>query len=162
MPLTSITEKVNAHFKTQDQVVVALVNSSKSLIVSGSHRALRGVQNLLDNMKASSNLNESRVHYTNRDPIIEYTFLPISAPFHSPALSAVKDEVFAVAVTDTSFGTLCLGMPVYDTCSGRNIQFTSGWLLAKALISMILTEPVDWPKAGIQKDISHILDFGPG
>ncbi|KAJ4422983.1 putative PKS/NRPS-like protein biosynthetic cluster [Gnomoniopsis sp. IMI 355080] len=158
--LEEILLKANSYFHDSEKVTVALINSHTSFVVCGSYRSLRGVQNLLDNLKASPDQDQSRIAHPWRRPNIEYTFMPISAPFHSSLLAGVGEEIRAIAELET-FSDLRLGIPLYHTCTGSDIQHLSGVRLTQSLVSMILEEPVEWTKACIHDKITHIVDFGP-
>lgn len=158
--LDDILIKANAHFEDSEKVAIALVNSKKSLVVAGSHLALRGVQSLLEHMKAPPGLDQSKIVYTQRRPDIEYTFLPISAPFHSHSLSGLTGEVLPLLRTN-SCANLRLGIPLYHTRTGLNLQTRCGWPLVRLLVSMVTTEVVNWTETCLQEGVTHIVDFGP-
>lgn len=159
--LENILKLVNNSFGELEQVQIAIVNSDRSIVVAGSHRALRGVQNLLDHRKAPVDLDQSKIVFTKRRPHIEYTFLPISASFHTPSLEEVTDKVIAL-LPNSRMAKLRLGVPLYDTNTGLDLQQQSGRQLLRKVISMITTEVVNWKTACLRDNISHIVDFGPG
>ncbi|KAH8892337.1 hypothetical protein GQ53DRAFT_806166 [Thozetella sp. PMI_491] len=145
----NVLHQANIHLPPSEQVSVALVNSSDSVVVAGPPAALVGVYKLFENLRAKPGQDQNLV------------FLPVSAPFHSPLLRGVAEKVLE-AVGERLFADATFGIPVIHPRSGVPIVYSSTNELVSSLISMITSEPGDWTKAGIQAGVTHLVDFGPG
>jgi fatty acid synthase subunit beta len=88
-------------------------------------------------------------------------FLPITAPFHSKYL-ANATALIAEDLKDVEIDVKRLGIPVYDTNTGKDIRETVTGNVVPALVRMITSDPVHWEKATVFPGATHVLDFGPG
>ena len=55
-----------------------------------------------------------------------------------------------------------LGIPVYDTNTGKDLRDEGSQDIVPALVRMITQDPVNWEKATLFPNATHIIDFGPG
>ncbi|OTB05652.1 hypothetical protein M426DRAFT_56664 [Hypoxylon sp. CI-4A] len=155
--------KVNKALPEDRQIVVALVNGAKNIVVAGPPMALYGLNVQLRKVKATENVDESRIPFSQRKLHITNRFLPITAPFHSPylrsAIEALKEDLRETKISPSE-----LGIPVYSTFSGKDIrnELQEKDDIVPFLVQMICQDPVHWDKAIAMPDATHILDFGPG
>ena len=87
--------------------------------------------------------------------------MPITAPFHSKYLekaTALIDE----DLKDIYIDAQSLGIPVFNTNTGKDLREEVTGNVVPTLVRMITSEPVNWEKATVFSDATHILDFGPG
>lgn len=166
---------------SQQHLHVALINGLGSYVVAGTPRSLCGLALRLVANGQPTGKDQSRVPFSQRKPTVACQFLPISAPFHTPHLSApaqwAKDR-FATAeyISKTGFLTVDdLGVPLFHTETGRDVRdaYKGSTPLAEVLIDAVTTKKVDWPKslwmARIKQDreyqrpsVSHMVVLGDG
>ncbi|KAL8757894.1 MAG: hypothetical protein Q9184_004091 [Pyrenodesmia sp. 2 TL-2023] len=142
-------------------VHLALVNSRANMVVAGPARSLRGLCLHLRKIKADEQLDQSRVPFSERKPVIKNQFLPISGAFHSPILKDVCSRILP------HFGSRYidggdLSIPFYHTETGEDLSERGTRDILPVLIRMVMTEPVDWLRALSFPKVSHVVDFGPG
>ncbi|KAI9878043.1 MAG: hypothetical protein M1830_002094 [Pleopsidium flavum] len=156
-----VIQEINSHFEVGDRVYLALVNSRDNVVVAGPPKTLRGLSLRLRKLKASDGLDQSKIPFKQRKPVVYHQFLPISAAFHSPYLDEAAVRVLD-ALKSRSFRGYDLGIALYHTRTGEDLrQYGSGDVM-ESLVRMITSEMVDWPKACLKSNVSHLLDFGPG
>ena len=114
--------RLNKGFTEEDDLVhLALVNSRDKFVLAGSPRSLRAVCVYLRGIKATGSIDQTRVLFHKRKPNVEVHFLPISAPYHSAYLNRV-DSYVAKALPSISLSGLDLGIPLFHTHNGQNLQ----------------------------------------
>lgn len=154
-------QETNRNLAMDQQIHVALKNNISNFVVAGPPRSLVGFREDLLAISAADELDQSRVPYLQRKPVISCSFLPISAPFHSPYLLKA-----ALKVMDHIQGLEWLisssPVPVISTSTGKECHASSSKDLMSELVRMVMVEPVDWLQACLKRSASHILDFGPG
>ncbi|KAI0881211.1 fatty acid synthase beta subunit [Annulohypoxylon maeteangense] len=154
---------VNRALPEDRQIVIALVNGAKNFVVAGPPMALYGLNVQLRKVKASENVDESRIPFSQRKLHINNKFLPITAPFHSPylrsAIEALQDDLKETKISPSE-----LDIPVYSTFSGKDIrnELHQKDDIVPSLVKMICEDPVHWDRVIEMSDATHILDFGPG
>ncbi|KAH7160243.1 acyl transferase domain-containing protein [Dactylonectria estremocensis] len=139
-------DATNQYLPADRHIGVSLINSPRNLV--------------LRKVKAPTGLDQNRIPYTDRKVRFVNRFLPITAPFHSQYLSeatAMIDEDLKDIVIDSS----SLGIAVFDTNSGKDLREVKGNIVP-SLIRLITRDPVNWEKATVFPEATHILDFGPG
>ncbi|KAK5135240.1 hypothetical protein LTR08_005490 [Meristemomyces frigidus] len=151
----------NEHLPEHRHIGVSLINSARNFVVTGPPMSLYGLNLQLRKVRAPTGLDQTRIPYTDRKVRFVNRFLPITAPFHSPyladAIKHLKDDL-----KDVSISSQDLGMPVYDTCSGKDIRDEKAQNIVPALVRMICKDEVNWEQATVMPNATHILDFGPG
>ncbi|KAI1329106.1 enoyl reductase domain of FAS1 [Xylariaceae sp. FL0255] len=155
----------NKHLPKQERLYLALINNSKGHVVAGPPRSLRGLILRLKEIAAKDGVDQTRIPYSKRKPVINYQYLPISAPFHSPYLKTVEDTVSErLAGSWTEPATVnSLRIPLYYTEDGADMRkaFEPTADLNRLLVSAITTKVVDWPSTLSEKRASHIISLGP-
>jgi fatty acid synthase subunit beta len=153
-------DATNQYLPADRHISVSLINSPRNLVVTGPPTSLYGLNSQLRKVKAPTGLDQNRIPYTERKVRFVNRFLPITAPFHSKYLSeatALIDE----DLKDISIDSSDLGIAVFDTNTGKDLREIKGNVVP-ALIRLITRDPVNWEKATVFPDATHILDFGPG
>ncbi|KYK59616.1 fatty acid synthase beta subunit dehydratase [Drechmeria coniospora] len=154
-------DATNQYLPPHRHISISLINSPRNLVVTGPPTSLYGLNSQLRKVKAPTGLDQTRVPYTERKVRFANRFLPITAPFHSKYLSeatAMIDE----DLKDVSIDSSSLGIPVFDTNTGRDLRAEVKGNVVPALVRLITRDPVHWEKATVFPSASHILDFGPG
>ncbi|KXL42672.1 hypothetical protein M433DRAFT_156636 [Acidomyces richmondensis BFW] len=151
----------NEHLPEGRHIGISLVNSTRNFVVTGPPMSLYGLNLQLRKVKAPTGLDQTRIPFTERKVRFVNRFLPITAPFHSPylaeAISHLKEDL-----KDIDIPSKDLGIPVYDTCSGKDLRKEPSSNVVPALVRMICKDPVNWEQATVMPHATHILDFGPG
>ena len=158
--MKKILQGANTHLMDTEKAYLALVNSGDRMVVAGPTRTLHGICALLQTTKAPDGLDQAKIPYPHRLPVVDYQLLPISAAFHSPHLEDAARQVLE-QVDHSWFTRLDLAIAVYHTYTGEDIRQIAKKDLMTHLVRMIMCEAVDWRKACFQPHITHILDFGP-
>lgn len=159
--LEEILREINSHLEDRDRIHLALVNSRDNMVVAGQPKSLRGLNLSLRKLKASEDLDQSRLPFNERKPLVQHQFLPISAAFHSPLLDTCVARILD-ALRPQSFSRDELRISVFHTRTGEDLRLSASHDLIGDLVRMVTSEPVEWPKAYSGSNFSHILDFGPG
>ena len=158
--LARILKDANSHLDEAEKAYLALVNSKDKMVVAGPSRTLHGIVALLEETRAPDGLDQARIPFPHRRPVVDYQFLPISAAFHSPHLGDAARKV--LKQIDLTFWTgLNLTLPVYHTHTGEDIRSISDLDLPAVLVQMVMCNTLDWHKACLTQNTTHILDFGP-
>ncbi|ETS77641.1 hypothetical protein PFICI_09703 [Pestalotiopsis fici W106-1] len=160
----------NKYLSKDERLHLSLINSSADHVVAGPPKSLRGLVLRLRQIRAKDGLDQSRVPYSKRKPVISLVFLPVNAPFHTPYLREAADRVSArmsrswpdpARISD-------LRIPVFDTESGLDMRmaYRPEADMTHLLIDAVSTKVVDWPKT-LQVDngprrFSHIITLGAG
>jgi len=151
----------NEHLPEGRHIGISLVNSTRNFVVTGPPMSLYGLNLQLRKVKAPTGLDQTRIPFTDRKVRFVNRFLPITAPFHSPylaeAITHLKEDL-----KDIDIPSKDLGIPVYDTCSGKDLRKEQSSNVVPALVRMICKDPVNWEHATVMPYATHILDFGPG
>ncbi|KAL6898162.1 beta subunit of fatty acid synthase [Trichoderma evansii] len=161
-------EEVQKHIDVTNQYLpphrhigVSLINSPRNLVVTGPPTSLYGLNSQLRKVKAPTGLDQTRIPHTERKVRFSNRFLPITAPFHSKYLedaTVLIDEDLKNISIDSS----ALGIPVYDTNTGKDLRAEASGNIVPALVRLITRDPVNWELATVFPQATHILDFGPG
>ncbi|KAL8921407.1 MAG: hypothetical protein Q9208_005733 [Pyrenodesmia sp. 3 TL-2023] len=159
--VSRLIDDANIHLPASDRVHLALVNSRDNMVVAGPTRSLRGLCLHLRKIKAEDQLDQSRVPFSERKPVIKSQFLPISGAFHSPILKDVCSRILP-HFASRAINSGDLSIPLYHTGTGEDLSERGTRDVLPVLIQMVTTEPVDWPRAFSFPSVSHIIDFGPG
>lgn len=159
--LESHIDATNQHLPENQHIGISLVNSARNFVVTGPPISLYGLNVRLRKVRAPTGLDQNRIPFTERKIRFVHRFLPITSPFHSPYLS----EAFKLIEKDLQGITISsedLGIALYDTHTGKNLQKEESDNIVPSLVRMITNDPVDWEKATAFPGATHVLDFGPG
>ncbi|EGO59648.1 fatty acid synthase beta subunit dehydratase [Neurospora tetrasperma FGSC 2508] len=154
-------DQTNAYLPEDQHISIALINSPRNMVVAGPPSSLHGLNLQLRKLKAATGLDQTRIPHTERKVRFVNRFLPITAPFHSKYLAKASDLI-AEDLKDVQIDSRTLGMPVYNTFTGKDLREEVEGNIVPSLIRMITGETVHWEKATVFQDATHILDFGPG
>jgi fatty acid synthase subunit beta len=156
-------ETINRHLPEDRHISISLVNSATNLVVTGPPLVLYSLTLQLRRVRAPADINGSGPPFGPRKTNFITQFLPISAPFHSPYLSAAIERI-CQDLRETKISAKELGIPVYNTFTGEDIrnEMKDEDNIVPCLVEMICQQPVLWEKAIAMPDATHILDFGPG
>ncbi|KAG9248120.1 fatty acid synthase subunit beta dehydratase [Calycina marina] len=154
---------VNQQLPIPEHIHVALVNSTRNVIVAGPPMSLYGFSLKIRKLKAAKKNEQARTPFSKRGPTCSAEFLPITAPFHSRALASATEKIVAdlqqLQITKSD-----LEIPVYHTETGENLQSIRHGAenLTPEIVQMITELPVHWESATKFQGATHVLDFGTG
>jgi malonyl CoA-acyl carrier protein transacylase len=74
---------------------VVMCAGTKALVVSGHAVSLHALRMALAGMTAAAGEDQSRLPFSQRKPFISCTYLPVTAPFHSPLLTSAIPLILA-------------------------------------------------------------------
>jgi len=154
-------DATNQYLPADRHIAISLINSPRNLVVTGPPISLYGLNLQLRKVKAPTGLDQTRIPHTQRKVRFVNRFLPITAPFHSKYLAeatALIDE----DLKHVYLGAESLGLPVFDTNTGRDIRDEVNGNIIPALVRLITRDPVNWERATVFPEATHVLDFGPG
>ena len=154
-------DQTNQYLPPDQHISISLINSPRNLVVAGPPRSLCGLNAQLRKVKAPTGLDQTRIPHTERKVRFVNRFLPITAPFHSKYL-AEAIPLIAEDLKDVQIDVKRLGIPVYDTNTGKDLREEVTGNIVPALVRMITSDPVNWEKATVFPGATHVLDFGPG
>lgn len=154
-------DATNQYLPADRHISVSLINSPRNLVVTGPPTSLYGLNSQLRKVKAPTGLDQNRIPYTERKVRFVNRFLPITAPFHSKYLSEATSAIDE-DLKDISIDVESLALPVFDTNTGKDLREEVKGNVVPALVRLITRDPVNWEKATVFPDATHILDFGPG
>lgn len=154
-------DATNKYLPADRHIAISLINSPRNMVVTGPPMSLYGLNLQLRKVKAPTGLDQTRVPHTQRKVRFVNRFLPITAPFHSQYLAeatALIDEDLKNIRIDAK----ALGIPVYDTNTGKDIREQVEGNVVPTLIRLITRDAVNWEQATVFEKATHVLDFGPG
>ncbi|KAH8682573.1 acyl transferase domain-containing protein [Xylariales sp. PMI_506] len=155
---------VNTHVEKRYRIFIALRNGPRNFVLVGPPKTLSGLNLHLEGIKASPDLDQTRVPFSQRKKVFYTRFLPVSAPFHSRYLGDAAEKVkLDLERLQLRLYGHDLGIPVFGTETGHDICVsTTGGDLLPSIVDMITTGQVNWTKATLFQGATHVLDFGPG
>lgn len=154
-------DATNQYLPANRHISISLINSPRNLVVTGPPTSLYGLNSQLRKVKAPTGLDQTRVPYTERKVRFVNRFLPITAPFHSQYLTEATNMIDE-DLKHINIDVAALGMPVFDTNTGEDIRLKVKGNIVPSLVRLITRDPVNWEKATVFPNATHILDFGPG
>ncbi|CEJ80347.1 Putative Fatty acid synthase beta subunit dehydratase [[Torrubiella] hemipterigena] len=154
-------DATNQYLPTNRHISISLINSPRNLVVTGPPSSLYGLNTQLRKLKAPTGLDQTRVPYTERKVRFSNRFLPITAPFHSQYLTEATNMIDE-DLKHISIDSKALGIPVFDTNTGKDLRAEVTGNVVPALVRLITRDPVNWETATVFPNATHILDFGPG
>ena len=159
--LEAMIAACNNGLAAEDKVHLALGNNWDSYVVAGPSKTLCGLNLYLRSIKAAEDIDQSRVPFSRRKPIIHHYFLPVNAPFHTPYLYKAAEKV-RTRLSGKTFQSSDMAIPVYHTKTGSDIRQNEDDDMIKVLINAITVDFVDWPAAVTFPNASHIIAFDGG
>lgn len=154
-------DATNKYLPSDRHISISLINSPRNMVVTGPPMSLYGLNLQLRKVKAPTGLDQTRVPYTQRKVRFVNRFLPITAPFHSQYL-AEATTLIDQDLKGIKIDAKQLGIPVYDTNTGKDLREAVNGDVVPTLIRLITRDPVNWEKATVFSKATHVLDFGPG
>ncbi|KAI8824957.1 uncharacterized protein EV422DRAFT_605412 [Fimicolochytrium jonesii] len=154
-------DATNSFLPADRRIQLSLINGSRSTIFTGPSQSLYGLNVSLRKLKAEAGQDQSRIPHSQRKVKFLSKFLPVAVPFHSEYLKGVPQALAKdIEAHSLNFDVKKLRIPVYHTNTGEDLRNDAD--VTGSLVRQICLEPVHWEKATSKKDITHILDFGPG
>jgi len=154
-------DATNQYLPEDRHIAISLINSARNLVVTGPPISLYGLNLQLRKVKAPTGLDQTRIPFTDRKVRFVNRFLPITSPFHSNYLANatlhIKEDLKHIEIPSKA-----LGIPVYDTHTGKDIRESVKGNIVPILVRLITHDPVNWEKATVFPKATHVLDFGPG
>ena len=144
-----------------DEAYLALANSRENFVVAGPTKTLCGLNLHLRAIKAAEDIDQSRIAFSRRKPVIHHHFLPVNAPFHTPYLHKAAEKV-RMHLAGKIFRSSDMAIPVYHTRTGCDIRQNNDDDMIKTLVDAITVECVDWSAALRFPNASHIIVFDGG
>ncbi|CAM1511185.1 Fc.00g086980.m01.CDS01 [Cosmosporella sp. VM-42] len=154
-------DATNQYLPADRHIGISLINSPRNLVVTGPPASLYGLNSQLRKVKAPTGLDQNRIPFTDRKVRFVNRFLPITAPFHSKYL-AEATSMIDQDLKDINIDASSLGMAVFDTNTGKDLRTQVKGNIVPALTRLITRDPVNWEKATVFPEATHVLDFGPG
>ncbi|CAJ2512314.1 Uu.00g053290.m01.CDS01 [Anthostomella pinea] len=154
-------DATNQYLPADRHIAISLVNSPRNMVVTGPPISLYGLNLQLRKVKAPTGLDQAKIPHTQRKIRFVNRFLPITAPFHSKYL-AEATKLIDEDLKNIKIDASALGFAVYNTCNGADLRDEVTGDIVPSLIRMITRDPVQWEKATVFPDATHVLDFGPG
>ncbi|KAL1636886.1 hypothetical protein SLS56_000980 [Neofusicoccum ribis] len=156
-----LVDQCNAQLPENAHVYIALQNTQENFTVVGPMRSLRGVCLHVRPLQAQEGVDQSRVPYSKRKKTIRTSFLPISAPFHSPYLAQAATRIKEHAAS-CSFSAASMAVPVYHTKDGQDLRCITGRSATEILVDAVASDFVDWPASLELPGASHIIALASG
>ncbi|KAK6085522.1 Fatty acid synthase subunit beta 1 [Seiridium cupressi] len=154
-------DATNQYLPEDRHISISLINSPRNMVVTGPPISLYGLNLQLRKVKAPTGLDQTRIPHTERKVRFVNRFLPITSPFHSQYLKEAT-KLIDEDLKDIKIDSQSLGIAVYNTCTGKDLRDEVQGDIVPSLIRMITRDPVNWEKATVFPEATHILDFGPG
>ncbi|PWY75218.1 beta subunit of fatty acid synthase [Aspergillus sclerotioniger CBS 115572] len=159
--LDKILAQCNQVLPQDRQLHVALINARTNHIVAGPAASLCGLSQILAELQAAGEKDQTRIPFSQRKPVVSHSFLPISTPFHTPYLQAASQRIKARLASHT-FTAEQLQVPVLHTATGADLRANPQANVIDALVDAITTEPVDFPVLLADAATSHYIVLGAG
>jgi fatty acid synthase subunit beta, fungi type len=154
-------DATNQYLPEDRHIAISLVNSARNMVVTGPPISLYGLNLQLRKVKAPTGLDQTRIPFTERKVRFVNRFLPITSPFHSKYLAGATAHI-EEDLKDIQIDSKSLGIPVYDTNTGKDLREEVTGNVVPALVRLITHDPVNWERATTFPQATHVLDFGPG
>ena len=159
--MQKLLDEINRHLSKDEQLYISLVNTRNNLVIGGAPNSLHSLSVRLRGIKANEGLDQSKVNFNQRKPLIHHQFLPMSSPFHCPHAEKVTPFILQKIRTLSLRGE-DFGIGVYHTRTGEDLRNYGKRNLIECLVRMVTTDLVDWPSVTKVGKNSVIVDFGPG
>ncbi|CAK1361657.1 putative sterigmatocystin biosynthesis fatty acid synthase subunit beta [Cercospora beticola] len=159
--LEAVIRRVNSNNTDGGDIHLALINSSKHrFAIAGQPSALRTMCMHLRQIKAPEGIDQRRLPFHKRKPMVQVQFMPISAPFHTKFLECVDQLVL-----QRLDGVIALGSAeilLLNPSNGHHITDLASPAELSQLIRSVTVDRVDWAATCLALPVSHLLAFGPG
>ena len=146
-----MANKMITNFNTteKERVEISLINSSNTIVISGSN----------SNLQAFVNANQKEFEALT----VNYNFLECNIPFHCFLLNDAKSQVLSDnQLINFSVTKDNLRFPVLSTIDGSNYQTQNDVL--DSLLASLLCKCVNWTSVittAVSLGTTEIIDFGP-
>ncbi|KAE8356277.1 acyl transferase domain-containing protein [Aspergillus coremiiformis] len=158
---------MNRCLSKESQLYLALINSQDQFVIAGPSSSLVRLESYLGDISVSDT-DQSRVPFSSRSPCLQWGFMPISTPFHTPYLRPAADSL-KKRFADCRILSQQLIIPVYHTRTGRDLRDLNGNVFHLAF-DAIAHEICDWPTVmacapeihARRPPLSHIVVFDRG
>ncbi|OKL55968.1 hypothetical protein UA08_08750 [Talaromyces atroroseus] len=157
--VSPLLAKCNQDLPEDQNIYLALSNAKTSHTIAGAASSLIRFTKLLRAVGVGRDVDQSRMPFDKRKPVIETQFLPISAPFHTPYLAEAGARIKS-RLSSSSIDIKQLAIPVYDTRDGTNLAATVEGDLVPYLVDALTVQPVDWVATLSSSRYTHVLAFG--
>jgi fatty acid synthase subunit beta len=154
-------DATNQYLPEDRHIAISLVNSARNMVVTGPPISLYGLNLQLRKVKAPTGLDQTRIPFTERKVRFVNRFLPITSPFHSQYLAKATEHLDK-DLKDVKIDSKSLGIPVYNTHTGKDLRTEVTGNIVPTLVRLITHDTVNWEKATVFPGASHVIDFGPG
>ncbi|KZV73056.1 hypothetical protein PENSPDRAFT_537400, partial [Peniophora sp. CONT] len=155
--------KTNKHLPDNSQLEVSLHNGPKAFVVTGPPKSLYGLVASLRKIMAASGVEQNKVPFSQRKPVVFLRFLVVGVPYHSQYL---KDGVEQLLQEDLKgeelFEASALQTTVFNTEDGSDLRKASG-SLTRSITEQVFTRHIHWTAAtDFPASATHAVDFGAG
>ena len=160
-PVKKLLDQFNPHLHKGEQLYVSLINARKNLVVGGAPSSLYSLSVHLRKLKAAEGLDQSKIVFNHRKPLIQHHFLPMSSAFHCPHSEIITPFILKSLGSMTLSGN-DFGISVYHTSSGEDLRKYGDQNVVPCLVRMVTADLVNWPSVLPLDESSVVVDFGPG
>jgi fatty acid synthase subunit beta, fungi type len=157
--IVPLLAKCNEGLPADRNIYPALSNAKYSHTIAGAASSLLRFTKLVREIGVGRDVDQSRLPFDKRKPVVETQFLPISAPFHTPYLAEAGTRIKS-RLSNSSLDVKQLAIPVYDTRDGSNLAATVKGDLVPYLVDALTVQPVDWVATLSSSRYTHVLAFG--
>ncbi|KAL9046344.1 MAG: hypothetical protein Q9214_000797 [Letrouitia sp. 1 TL-2023] len=157
----NILDDMNRHLCNDELLHISLINTRNNMVIAGAPGALHSLCVRLRKMRATDELDQSKIVFNQRKPFIRHQFLPMSSAFHCPH----SEKVTPLILRNLRSLSLCgedFGIGVYHTRTGEDLRTHGKRDVVSCLVKMITADMVDWPLITQVEKASIFVDFGPG
>ncbi|KAH8693926.1 putative fatty acid synthase beta subunit [Talaromyces proteolyticus] len=155
-----LINELNAYLPSSQQMHLALVNSSRHIVVGGRPLSLYALKKALaSSYPSATDQQVTRVPFSQRKPVVNTRFLACSVPFHTPLLEGAEKQI-QEDVSRLIFKGSDIPFPIFRTDNHADLRHSEN--LIPALVRMITLETVNWEGSLDFPTITHVVDFGPG
>ena len=159
--IETVLANCNKNLAHQEQVHLALENTRENFVLAGPVKPLVHLNSHLRALKANDDLDQTRIPFTSRKPIIQHQFLPISVPFHTNYLRNAA-EMVKLRLSGKLTWNEKLTIPVYHSKTAQDLRSVDIPDLLEALVDAVACEECRWPSALKIPGTTHILTFDGG
>lgn len=159
--MQKVLDEINHHISKDQHLYISLVNTRDNLVIAGAPSSLHSLSVRLRGIKATDGLDQSKIIFNQRKPLIQHQFLPMSSPFHCPH----SENSTALILQKLRTLSLCgedFGIGVYHTWTGKDLREYGKHDVIECLVRMVTADLVDWPSVTNVSKNSVVVDFGPG
>lgn len=159
--IQKLLDEINGQLYNDEKLYTALINSRDNIVIAGPPNPLYSFNVRLRNMKAVDGMDQSRVVFNQRKPLIRHQFLQMSSAFHCPHSDVVTPLVLQ-RLRSMSLNGEDFGIGVYHTCTGEDLRKYGKRSVVSCLVKMITADLVDWPSIMQLGDNPTFVEFGQG